>query len=389
MVMVQSAPGGDVGCYDQYGWCSPQYSYCVDCGSSGGGEEPGPGPGGGSFDCMANITGPTIVMVNDHVTYNLSTDCPEPSGFNWGGGAGGNSGTTSYTTWWTSSGDYIVTVAFSSSISTWIWNEEEGVWYVDVQVISKTASLDVDVVGPGSNPTSKLYRIDVGAEPSAIGPNQSCIIFVEVWDEFGELMPFVPVSLSARGEDGSGGHAHDGSRPVGTFSSSSGTIDQWGYFETSYTSSEVCGRDIITAWAGAKAASLYLIVKVSGLAEMGISSNYNLIGMTPTHPSNHWGSPSTISNLINIANEYLEQFPGASPLAFNDMNLVYGGLFDIDGNWMPPHDEHRYGRNCDLPISNIPIANRIPLDRIIQENGGIVKKEEGSPYGPHWHLTFY
>jgi len=99
MVMVQSAPGGDVGCYDQYGWCSPQYSYCVDCGSSGGGEEPGPGPGGGSFDCMANITGPTIVMVNDHVTYNLSTDCPEPSGFNWGGGAGGNSGTTSYTTW--------------------------------------------------------------------------------------------------------------------------------------------------------------------------------------------------------------------------------------------------------------------------------------------------
>jgi YD repeat-containing protein len=147
MVTIQSAASGDVGCYN-YGWCAPQYSYCVDCGTGGGGGGGGeePGSGGGSSDCMANISGPTQVMVNDHVTYNLSTNCLEPSGFNWGGGEGANSGTTSYSTWWISSGYAIVTVSFSySPKSIWVWNEEKEEWYVDVQVISKTASLDVHI----------------------------------------------------------------------------------------------------------------------------------------------------------------------------------------------------------------------------------------------------
>jgi YD repeat-containing protein len=144
MVQVQSAVPGEVGCY-YYGWCAPQYSYCVDCGpGAGGGDEPGPGDSGGAPECTANISGFTLVMVNEHVTYNLSTDCFEPTGFNWGGGEGGNSGTTSYTTWWTSSGDYIVTVSFSATGEE-SYEDPPGSGNWKVNVISKTATLDVDV----------------------------------------------------------------------------------------------------------------------------------------------------------------------------------------------------------------------------------------------------
>jgi YD repeat-containing protein len=170
MVQVQSAVPGEVGCY-KYGYCAPQYSYCVDCGQgAGGGEEPG--PGGGAPDCVANISGPALVMVNEHVTYNLSTNCYEPEGFNWGGGEGANSGTTSYTTWWTSSGGAIVTVSFSySSETSYVWDEEEQQWIPHVSFSTASTSLDVNVfdedeppiIPPSGNdstePTIMIYYV--------------------------------------------------------------------------------------------------------------------------------------------------------------------------------------------------------------------------------------
>jgi hypothetical protein len=67
------------------------------------------------------------------------------------------------------------------------------------------------------------------------------------------------------------------------------------------------------------------------------------------------------------------------------MSLVKGGLFDINADWQPKHDEHRIGRNCDLRISNVPPANRDRLGQIIALHGGDIL-EETDP--PHWHLTF-
>jgi len=39
---------------------------------------------------------------------------------------------------------------------------------------------------------------------------------------------------------------------------------------------------------------------------------------------------------------------GGEIIYINDMSLPYGGLFDIQGNWRPPHDTHRTGRNADI-----------------------------------------
>jgi hypothetical protein len=39
---------------------------------------------------------------------------------------------------------------------------------------------------------------------------------------------------------------------------------------------------------------------------------------------------------------------GGEIIYINDMSLPYGGLFDIQGNWRPPHVTHRTGRNADI-----------------------------------------
>ncbi len=35
-------------------------------------------------------------------------------------------------------------------------------------------------------------------------------------------------------------------------------------------------------------------------------------------------------------------------LQINDISLPWGGLFDVNGNWAPPHGGHRWGNMADL-----------------------------------------
>ncbi len=75
----------------------------------------------------------------------------------------------------------------------------------------------------------------------------------------------------------------------------------------------------------------------------------------PTHPANHFGLVSMNTRLGRLADRFAEIFPGES-LGYNDMSLVWGGLFDLYGSrscpectaWKPPHFEHREGRNTDV-----------------------------------------
>ncbi len=117
----------------------------------------------------------------------------------------------------------------------------------------------------------------------------------------------------------------------------------------------------IQGW-GACAGELYNTIdfKIDGLALLppawqdglhGGVTYYTLIGTTAHHPINHFGKFSTITSLQQIAwNYYLEfsTYSAFSRLEVNDMSLRWGGLFDIGGDWRPPHSEHRYGRQADL-----------------------------------------
>jgi len=71
------------------------------------------------------------------------------------------------------------------------------------------------------------------------------------------------------------------------------------------------------------------------------------------------------------------------------MSLPWGGIFDYNGTWNPPHSLHRYGRDCDLRIRDeaLPVPYRDWLRNYIfmQFNGSVTEKDDP----PHWHITFY
>jgi len=72
-------------------------------------------------------------------------------------------------------------------------------------------------------------------------------------------------------------------------------------------------------------------------------------------------------------------FPG-NPLAYNDMSLVTGGLFDISGGWSKPHVSHRFGNDADLRFP--PVSQRRRARQLIYASGISLIIIEGD----HWHL---
>lgn len=53
-------------------------------------------------------------------------------------------------------------------------------------------------------------------------------------------------------------------------------------------------------------------------------------------------------------------------LAVIDMSLPWGGLFDIDGNWVSPHSLHRIGKSLDVNHEGV---DEIKLDKFAKEHG--------------------
>ena len=107
-----------------------------------------------------------------------------------------------------------------------------------------------------------------------------------------------------------------------------------------------------------------------------------LIGAKPWHPSNHWGSADMGSRLALADADYGALYAG-STLEVNDISLEWGGVFDIDQNWVPDHVSHRWGDNVDVRL--VPIARR-PHLRKIPRRVRFAIYEHGLP-NPHYHLT--
>ena len=85
------------------------------------------------------------------------------------------------------------------------------------------------------------------------------------------------------------------------------------------------------------------------------------------------------ATLVNLANSYVAVFPN-NPLAYNDMSLPTGGLFDISGGWSKPHVSHRLGNDADL---RFPPPNQMRRARqLIMASGISLIIVEGD----HWHL---
>lgn len=201
----------------------------------------------------------------------------------------------------------------------------------------------------------------------------------------GQIINGCNVTIAHQPEANSGGHQHDDpSRPKGMFQPASGNTGTNG-LSTTYTSPEISGIIDVTVTGTDPngnplvPATFTIGVQIGGLISLGAGANYQLVGQTATHPDNHYGTATMNATLVSLANSYAAAFPGQT-LAYNDMSLVTGGLFDIGAGWTRPHASHRLGNDADLRFP--PVNQRRRARQLIYASGITLIIVEGD----HWHL---
>jgi hypothetical protein len=202
----------------------------------------------------------------------------------------------------------------------------------------------------------------------------------------GQIIPFCNLKLSWKARANSGGHDHhDDGRPKGEFSPPSGNTGSSGVLTTTYTSPEASGiieahlEGTLSNGSPVNPSDFTIGVEIPDLTALGASENYTLVGATQRHGDNHYGTPTFNGELRALADLYVAAFPGQR-LAYNDMSLPQGGVFDLGGNWGPSHYEHRFGQNCDMRLA--PPQQRRRLQQLIAAAGLQPPHIEGD----HWHL---
>lgn len=166
------------------------------------------------------------------------------------------------------------------------------------------------------------------------------------------------VSLSLKEVPNSGGHtAHTGQRPLGTFFQNSGSTNSSGFFETLYASPTPSGLVQIDATVHSVTRSAFVEVRVPGLNNLSDGSNYFLKRTDPKHGNGdyHYGTQGLHQAIVNAADHFWNNWGSSqSPqmgMVPNDQSLVWGGLFDISGNWSTApfgHTTHREGNIVDI-----------------------------------------
>ncbi|MCL5020907.1 MAG: hypothetical protein M1339_04430 [Bacteroidetes bacterium] len=135
------------------------------------------------------------------------------------------------------------------------------------------------------------------------------------------------------------------------------TTDANGLVKLAYTAPEFAGNVQVTATSTSENARAVdtISVKVPDLFLM--NGGANLITYTsPAAASRHalansdYGTPATNMLVLNAVKEYADYYGMEDDifLAAIDMSLPWGGLFDIHGDWLPPHSLHRVGKSVDF-----------------------------------------
>jgi len=257
--------------------------------------------------------------------------------------------------------------------------------------LKEELNTDTDITQISGKIIVSSYNIEISANPTTIKPSggcgspyQSTITVTVTSKDTGENMPDVSVSMNAEAEQYSGGHQHNGNRPIGTFNPSSGTTNDEGKFQTTYTASKFGGTEKIKASVEGKTESVNLTVKVLNLSNFPGGTGCYLCGYTDTHPINHYCTSTTKDKIQQLGGAYKEQFN--ENLAINDMSLVYGGLFDYKATWDPPHSEHRVGKNADVYPTGTPTDAKWDFIKQKITDLGSSYVDESSTTSPHIHF---
>jgi hypothetical protein len=217
----------------------------------------------------------------------------------------------------------------------------------------------------------------------------------------GNPVPNCLVAIEVYAEQKTGGHCHaDASRPTGTPGPgevvSGNTGADGNQFRVVHTWPEVGGRLKVLFYSTQSGcpffndrdtAFTYCILHF-GLNPLPAGTGYEFIGgpdNVSRHPDHHMVRAEVRDALQSAATAFAAEFPDGPLLGINDISLMWGGVFDIDGasDWRQPHCSHRRGIEIDLRTSNL--GDRLAkLERILRERRFRILKEKQPP---HWHLT--
>ena len=175
----------------------------------------------------------------------------------------------------------------------------------------------------------------------------------------GKATSGVDIRLIARGIESSGGHAHIGNRPAGQFIVSAGQTSDNGIYSTLYIASIIAGYDkiFVTSTATSEMDSVELHVRIPNLVPLLQESPHLLtlhtsdeVDQNHSVQNSNYGLQTVIVGIVSVIAQYSNELEldNETFIGSIDMSLPSGGLFDINGNWAPPHELHRKGSSVDF-----------------------------------------
>ena len=146
-----------------------------------------------------------------------------------------------------------------------------------------------------------------------------------------------------------GGHHHHSPPPYnGHLEETTCTTAVDGRCSVVYDAEDTAGiYDVTASLTSGQATTEQLTVMLPGLEALPAGGSYAVLrGGTDTHPDGTYGTPDLIFLVRTVANAY--QFYSGKALSINDMSLKWGGIFDIDNDWLPGHALHQNGHSVDI-----------------------------------------
>jgi len=252
-------------------------------------------------------------------------------------------------------------------------------------------------------------------------------LFAFCFDPITFILQVCNVQLTVHAEEGSGGHInHVATRPDGTLDHDTGltTTDPSNPLQFMYTAPDASGvTDATLTGTDSNGNPIIPVTATIGVEIDGLIANptslagglLNIDSSSTFHDNNNIYSTTTFSNqlqfmAIDFRFRLVAQCIKTAPdpiTALNcptsvtgpvpnmsAMNLQAGGLFDIGGDWNPPHHDHRVGVEGDMRITNprfaIPAPFRIMLhDAVIDAamDDPVAGEDFADSTANHWHLV--
>ncbi len=155
------------------------------------------------------------------------------------------------------------------------------------------------------------------------------------------------------------------------------------------TAPYVAGVHTISAWGGFGGDTEdVIVIHTPCLSALLPDAKYRLVGYTPYHHDNHYGSEGTLAKLQLVCSLLYDETNPHDQTDIDDISLPWGGLFDLGPPrggawWNPPHAAHRFGINADIRFSGFnSLDNRLRWKEIALEKDPIVLEED-----THYRIT--